>query len=810
MGIGFTRNTSHWGAVTWVLQREFDSHAVVGAVRCAAGMRSSGLFRAIRIGNPTAMRGWTPTIVRETRSELTRFCFCLSVCAGTLILEGTAHTQPPDLSEAPMAKLQTHRLPFKGCARATLSMLFTALFGSMMAPGSILGESPNRDQLQKELSYLRQIACEPSAPDYNTLHPLLISVADKLASLRETDMKGKTGGAWANLSPDDRVVLVKSYTKEIDEARSPCDAAAQGGDPVPNSGDAPVVVAAAPAPTTPQGTSAKDLPTPATRTAVRPAPAVADPTQNSSAPAPDPPPAVSYNNGAIGQEAPKPETQTAAPPATAPATPSTTVPNQAQGSAVTVPKTSPPDPHTSDANVVGTQKPTDQGKQPSGGSPGPGNQAPAVPPKPTSSPCLTVSPEWVRIRSRDTLTPIKISSCDSPAADLSNDKVKLLTADPDAAVKFPTQPDDQCKSAVTSVLDCNLTVGAKAKRQLYYVEVDDKDGKLVGTVALHVGDPSRYWLGMAGLDVTSSSGGPEQQWFARASIMSRLIEYNNKFAHGGLWAWVDAKIGSIPTAKTSALSSLTSVSAAVSASGIQNAGDITQSLEFHVGLAPSFGSRKATLLSVRAASPINSITGAQEYSLSQNLYNQFVSNAQTTSSALSLEGIYPQLWATLQCSYSSPKPTTGCPSTNPTTVAFVFPNRSRFYRDYFGGFRLWFDPRGKGDNFPGLFDVTVGQDEVVTGGRLRGFVLTLQGDYPIDTNGTFRVFGSVHMRIARNSNTTPLDMLPTTTFVDPTTSAVVVQSTVPLDQDYFRLGIGIDIVQVWNQLVAAAAKKPGQ
>jgi hypothetical protein len=238
--------------------------------------------------------------------------------------------------------------------------------------------------------------------------------------------------------------------------------------------------------------------------------------------------------------------------------------------------------------------------------------------------------------------------------------------------------------------------------------------------------------------------------------------------------------------------------------------DITQSLEFHAGIAPSIGSKTVSLLlGFGGASPINPITGAQEYSLGQNLYNQFANNP-------TLQTMYSQLWKNgLPC--YAPSPPSSCTS-KPTTVAFVLPNRSRFYRDYFGGFRLWFNPRNNGNNFPGLFDVTVGQDEVVTHARFQGVVLTLLGDYPVDSNGLVRVFGSVHMRIARNVNNIALDMAPVTGFVDPTTSAVVLQPTNPLDQDYFRVGVGFDISQVWSALTksktsstasaAAPAKAP--
>jgi hypothetical protein len=89
----------------------------------------------------------------------------------------------------------------------------------------------------------------------------------------------------------------------------------------------------------------------------------------------------------------------------------------------------------------------------------------------------------------------------------------------------------------------------------------------------------------------------------------------------------------------------------------------------------------------------------------------------------------------------------------------------------------------------------VGQNETVTGGVLRGVVLTLTGDYPL-AGGTFRLFGSAFMRISSNTNGVTMDMSPVTSAVSPTSSSVVIQSTVPLDQDYFRVGVAVDIVKV--------------
>jgi len=394
--------------------------------------------------------------------------------------------------------------------------------------------------------------------------------------------------------------------------------------------------------------------------------------------------------------------------------------------------------------------------------------------------------------------------------DLSISKVEITGANSSDFAQTNT-----CGTSVAAGVNCTVSItftpSASGSRSASVVITDDAAGS-PQTVSLSGGPPAapssaeasaatvagppHYWLGMAGLDLTSTSNGPQQEWFAEAALMEQLRAGKKPF--GGIWGWLDAKIGSIPTLKTSAVSSVTGLSTAVStatsSTGVQNVGDIAQSLEFHTGLAFSLfkAARLAAITGFGAASPINPISGAQEYSLSQTLYNQFVSNT-------SLESAYPQLWAALAC-YAPSKPS-GCASP-PTisTVAFVLPTRNRFLRDYFLGLRFWSPPRGGGNNFPGLFDVTFGQDETVTGGRLRGVVLGLSGNYPVDSKGEFRVFASVHMRFARNTSSMALDMIPLTTPVATTDSSVVIQQTTPLDRDYFRVGVGVDISQVLNAL----------
>jgi hypothetical protein len=73
-------------------------------------------------------------------------------------------------------------------------------------------------------------------------------------------------------------------------------------------------------------------------------------------------------------------------------------------------------------------------------------------------------------------------------------------------------------------------------------------------------------------------------------------------------------------------------------------------------------------------------------------------------------------------------------------VAFVSPDRDRFFRQYYAGLRLqthYFDYKNRDiplSRYPAQLDITFGQNESITGGRLHGGVIRLEGCYPLHYN----------------------------------------------------------------------------
>ena len=171
-------------------------------------------------------------------------------------------------------------------------------------------------------------------------------------------------------------------------------------------------------------------------------------------------------------------------------------------------------------------------------------------------------------------------------------------------------------------------------------------------------------------------------------------------------------------------------------------------------------------------------------------------------------------------STSNPDPNKGVRS----FIQFYEQDRSRFFRRYYAGLRLktyFFSPdvhsycqpfenrnldegdcAAPYDMFPGIIDLTFGQDESVTGGRTVGIVARLDAVYPLPWFKGMHVFGSMYTRIHGSSKASqPFSGY---TIVNPSNGAANDLNTFrfglqPLDRDYFRIGVGVDLIQVFKK-----------
>jgi hypothetical protein len=355
--------------------------------------------------------------------------------------------------------------------------------------------------------------------------------------------------------------------------------------------------------------------------------------------------------------------------------------------------------------------------------------------------------------------------------------------------------------------------------------------------------------------------GSQFQYLAQADLRGPLgpcgsnRDGTNTMGHWHCLGWLSLKLGSIPTVSSPQISSLTSVSSFGSSfdltkqvSQIIQGGEVKAGLEFplpslRTGVLFSSPTYKASLslsfivgggfitpftsysqglgqefclatVSNSGSSPtcpsiVTSSTATATSPPNTNLLTQLQNNPQ-------FQREYPQLYSAACGSSTSCGPLATSFVSQYHSVAFVLPDRSRLYRSYFAGFRFvtnLFDSKNCQRStdltdwtrcryapiFPGIVDLTFGQDESVTGGVLRGVVTTLSGNFPFPRVGWVRIFGSASVRLRANSNFAVLELPTNTSPVALNDPTVFLQPIAPQDQDYFRVGVGIDVFQFINK-----------
>jgi hypothetical protein len=140
-------------------------------------------------------------------------------------------------------------------------------------------------------------------------------------------------------------------------------------------------------------------------------------------------------------------------------------------------------------------------------------------------------------------------------------------------------------------------------------------------------------------------------------------------------------------------------------------------------------------------------------------------------------------------------------------VVFVGQERSRFNRQYFAGFRFeTFYLKNK--SHPGIIDIGFGQNEAVTGGRLKGGVARFDAFLPLpipiklgttDLSGVVYIYGSALMRTTRRVGIQDALILPrfdgSLGFND---TKLLIISSPQADRDFYRIGAGIDLLQLFR------------
>ncbi len=144
------------------------------------------------------------------------------------------------------------------------------------------------------------------------------------------------------------------------------------------------------------------------------------------------------------------------------------------------------------------------------------------------------------------------------------------------------------------------------------------------------------------------------------------------------------------------------------------------------------------------------------------------------------------------------------------TVAFVTPDRSRFFRQVFGGLRLkTYDVNDDTHEIVatrGMIDLELGADEEITGGTLKKWVGRLEAFYKLPETPVY-VFGTALLHFAESVNTTPLIMQAATSVSIPAADTLVLPIA-QADRDVWKVGVAVDLLPLFTNAFKSSGSKP--
>lgn len=158
-------------------------------------------------------------------------------------------------------------------------------------------------------------------------------------------------------------------------------------------------------------------------------------------------------------------------------------------------------------------------------------------------------------------------------------------------------------------------------------------------------------------------------------------------------------------------------------------------------------------------------------------------------------------------------PTPAClenpiPASAPTAykyIAYTQQRRTNFLFKWGGGIRFTHIYPAKatgGSPYSGMLDLTLGQDQTITGGALSGVVFKMDAQYPLPFSSLSAIyfFGSTSVRIARNQNDPTITMTSTTGAPAIPDPSILVLSTEQPNRDFYRFGIGLNLTDVFSSV----------
>ena len=286
------------------------------------------------------------------------------------------------------------------------------------------------------------------------------------------------------------------------------------------------------------------------------------------------------------------------------------------------------------------------------------------------------------------------------------------------------------------------------------------------------------------------------------------IFYQGPISPGGLGGWARIRLTSAPQQATNGVVSVISNPTGLTTYNYSNVGQV---LDYVIGPSWKISSGWSIIGGFGAITPLSS----------QNVPVTFVAPGPGTNECSELvsrfsakNGYQPAL------SLNTAKNPTSCLAGGYTDIAFSNQDRSNFLMKYGAGVRTWYPFGGCKDGGSGsscstayaAVDATLGQDSSVTEGYLRGLVFKLDGILPIPTGSSswLYLFGSTYTRLQRNQDLPPLILAtPNPPVAVPLPSVIVLPLRQP-NRDYYRLGVGLNINQLWCKAFGSGCTNSSQ
>jgi len=340
------------------------------------------------------------------------------------------------------------------------------------------------------------------------------------------------------------------------------------------------------------------------------------------------------------------------------------------------------------------------------------------------------------------------------------------------------------------------------------------DYKDVEIVVGPVGDTTRILLG---LEQSGAAAASSTMKFFMDFFISRPLFQAHSYSPLGSphrW-WGDVRIGAVPIQTSTSVSSIGSGLTQL-ARGLK-LNELAQAAEFQTGYEyqrPSLRGGPFTALvhdreytalgfiaGVGASLPFDPRSSIQYFALPPLTFTDSSGAQQTNQQRAAFNNQYSQ-----NSQYVS--------STSPT-VAFTTPDRNQFFRQWSTGLRLTTlfedaDSDGKPYSSLGTVEFTVGQNELITGGKLRHFVAHLDAAYPLPISvgnaklNAFYLFGRADILLGHSQQFDPLLLTPATPPADPAALSSFLASTLviarPSQRDLYTIGIGVDAIRFAQNL----------